>query len=141
MKLKATMTLFALLLWHHTSANAEENRQLVELPKMMQHHMMANMRDHLTALDEILSKMGQAELDQAAEIAEQRLGMSSLGSHGADHMGPFMPEGMRNTGTGMHHAASRFALRAQEGDLNAALLALSEVTRACVACHAGYRIR
>jgi cytochrome c556 len=52
-----------------------------------------------------------------------------------------MPEGMRNTGTGMHHAASRFALRAQEGDLNAALLALGEVTRACVACHAGYRIR
>ena len=53
----------------------------------------------------------------------------------------FMPEGMRQAGTGMHRAASRFALKAQEGDELPAYAALSEITSACVACHSGYRIR
>lgn len=120
---------------------ADDRRQLVELPEMMQQHMLANMRDHLLALNEILVNMGNAELDKAAEIAEQRLGMSSLDSHGAEHMATFMPQGMREAGTKMHKAASRFALKAQEGELLPAYRMLSEVTASCVACHAGYRIR
>lgn len=119
----------------------EDTRQLVVLPEMMQQHMMSNMRDHLVAINEILTNMANDELDKAAEIAESRLGMSSLESHGASHMAKFMPEGMRHAGTGMHKAASRFALKAQEGEVLPAYKALSEVTAACVACHAGYRIR
>lgn len=119
----------------------DDKRQLVKLPEMMQRHMMSNMRDHLAAIDEILSYMAQDELDKAAEIAEWRLGMSSLRSHGAEHMAPLMPEGMRRAGTNMHRAASRFALKAQEGEALSAYSALSKVTAACVACHAGYRIR
>ena len=107
----------------------------------MQHHMMSNMRDHLVAINEILANMSNGELDKAAEVAESRLGMSSLDSHGAEHMAKFMPEGMRNAGTDMHQAASRFALKAQEGDALPAYGLLVEVTSACVACHAGYRIR
>jgi hypothetical protein len=52
-----------------------------------------------------------------------------------------MPEGMRQAGTSMHRAASRFALRAQEGEALPAYSALAEVTSACVACHTNYRIR
>ena len=118
-----------------------DTRQLVQLPEMMQQHMMSNMRDHLVAINEILVNMGTGEMDEAAEIAEQRLGMSSLESHGASHMAKFMPEGMRHAGTGMHRAASRFALKAQEGELLPAYKMLSEVTSACVTCHTGYRIR
>ena len=119
----------------------EDSRQLVELPEMMQLHMMSNMRDHLVAINEILITMANDQLDQAAEVAESRLGMSSLESHGASHMSRFMPEGMRQAGTNMHSAASRFALRAQEGEALPAYSALAEVTSACVACHSGYRIR
>jgi hypothetical protein len=123
-----------------TSAD-EDVRKLVKLPDMMQQHMMSNMRDHLAAINEILINMTNNNLDQAAQIAEKRLGMSSLDSHGASHMAPFMPEGMRSAGTSMHRAASRFALRAEEGELLPAYSALSEITSACVACHSGYRIR
>ena len=119
----------------------EDPRQLVKLPEMMQQHMMSNMRDHLVAINEILINMASGQPDKAAEIAESRLGMSSLESHGANHMARFMPEGMRQAGTSMHRAASRFALKAQEGDVLSAYNALSEVTSACVACHSGYRIR
>ena len=123
-------------------ASADEDaRQLVELPEMMQQHMMSNMRDHLATINEILVELAKDELDQAADLAESRLGMSSLESHGASHMAGFMPEGMREAGTRMHRAASRFALTAQEGDVLPAYSALSDVTSACVACHSGYRIR
>ena len=119
----------------------DDSRQLVELPEMMQQHMMSNMRDHLVAINEILTNMANDKLDQAAEIAESRLGMSSLKSHGASHMAKFMPEGMQKTGTSMHRSASRFALKAQEGEALPAYSLLSEVTSACVACHSSYRIR
>jgi hypothetical protein len=125
----------------HISIADEGARQLVQLPEMMQQHMMSNMRDHLVAINEILINIAHGQLDRAAEIAESRLGMSSLESHGASHMAKFMPEGMRQAGTSMHRAASHFALRAQEGEVLPAYRALSEVTSACVACHSGYRIR
>ncbi|MDH3387529.1 MAG: hypothetical protein OEN02_06445 [Gammaproteobacteria bacterium] len=124
-----------------TATAATDQRQLVELPEMMQQHMLSNMRDHLAALDEILGRLARGELEKAAEVAESRLGMSSLGSHGAEHMAPFMPESMRQLGSGMHRAASRFALKAQEGEALPAYRALGEITSACVACHAGYRIK
>jgi hypothetical protein len=70
--------------------------------------------------------------------------MTSLALHGARHMAPLMPTGMQAIGTAMHHAASRFALVAQEapvsGGLPRALGALAEVSRQCVACHASYRL-
>jgi len=109
------------------------------MPKMMQEHQLANMRDHLKAVDEILMNMGKDELDKAAEIAEARLGMSSLSLHGASHMAKVIPKEMGTIGTSMHKAASRFALKAQEGDALPAYKALQEVTAACIACHAAYR--
>ena len=124
-----------------SSASANDSRLLVELPQMMQEHMMSNMRDHLAAINEILVYLGSEELDKAAETAEYRLGMSSLESHGASHMAKFMPKGMRQAGTTMHKAASRFALIAQEGDVLPAYKALSDITSACVACHSAYRIK
>jgi cytochrome c553 len=108
---------------------------------MMQKHMMGNMRDHLKTINEILIHLSNKEMDKAANIAEHRLGMSSLGTHGASHMGKFMPKGMREAGTNMHKAASRFALKAEEGELLSTYKSLSDVTSACVACHSAYRIK
>lgn len=135
------VAVIALVFASHISSASEDSRQLVELPEMMQQHMMSNMRDHLAAINEILINMSNGHLDNAAEIAESRLGMSSLDTHGASHMAKFMPEDMRQKGTTMHRAASRFALKAQEGELLPAYGALSEITSACVACHSSYRIR
>jgi len=108
---------------------ADDARQSVSMPEMMQTHMRANMRDHLLAISEIQTALAAGQYDVAAEIAELRLGMSSLDAHGARHMAGFMPDGMQTIGTAMHHAASRFAATAQEAavtnDLAGALGALS----------------
>ena len=118
----------------------QDARQMVEMPDMMRTHMLGNMRDHLTAINEILNHLALDELEQAADIAEFRLGFSSLESHGASHIAKVMPDGMRDAGTAMHRAASQFARIAQEGDALPAYQKLKDITAACVACHAGYRV-
>jgi cytochrome c556 len=123
---------------------AEDTRQRVELPAPMQAHMLANMRDHLRALETITRQLADAHYEAASETAESRLGMSAMQAHGAAHMAPFMPEPMRAIGTAMHHAASQFAITARDaevtGDLGAAFGALSQVMQQCVACHEGFRV-
>jgi len=145
-----SMAAFALLVGFasQSSAKAEDSRQLVKFPPMMQQHMLANMRDHLLALDEILSALAEGDTDTAAKIAEKRLGMSAMGAHGAAHMAPFMPEGMAKLGTQMHHAASRFVIAAGNAELEPGVeaqrkvyKALQAVTENCNGCHQGYRVR
>ena len=123
---------------------ADDGRVIVKLPDMMREHMLSNMRDHLLALEEITRYLASQNYDEAAEVAENRLGMSSMELHGASHLGQFMPKEMGAIGTNMHRAASRFALAAKDaeidGGLNKAFSALSEVMQQCVACHAGYKV-
>ena len=140
--MRITLFLVILGLLVDVSGAAEQDaRQLVKLPKMMQAHMLGSMRDHLQTIHEIQTALAKGESDRAADIAEARLGMSSLVAHNASHMAPYMPKAMQETGTEMHHAASRFALTAKEGDLTRTLGDLAKVTQQCVACHAAYRIR
>lgn len=120
-------------------------RQPVELPAKMREHTLANMHDYLTTLAEIQSALGAGKSEQAADVAEQRIGMSSLERHGASHMAPYMPMAMPEIGTNMHRTASRFARTAQEVALAKeparAIGALAEVTQQCVACHASFRLK
>lgn len=111
----------------------------------MRLHTITSMRDHLLALQEIDVALSKSDFDNAARIAEQRLGMSSLELHGAAHIAPYMPQGMQDIGTQMHRSASRFAVEAQNAsvsnDVRPALAALGTVMQQCVACHATYRLR
>jgi hypothetical protein len=124
---------------------ADDARVPVAFPDMMKSHTLANMRDHLLALAEIQDRLARGAFDEASDIAEQRLGLSSLALHGAHEVAAFMPQGMQDAGTAMHRSASRFALVARDasatGELKAALAALAAVSQTCVGCHAGYRLR
>jgi hypothetical protein len=142
--IRQTLFLAAALCCLPLGAADPDPRELVALPPLMQEHMLANMRDHLRAIAEIQDALADGEFDHAADVAEERIGLSSLASHGAAHMAPYMPRPMQAIGTQMHRAASRFALLAQEtsvdGDLARALKGLAGITRQCIACHAAYRI-
>ena len=145
--MKRLLALWVLAVAGGASALADDGdtRELVTMPSPMVLHMLSNMRDHLLAITEIQRSLGAGDFQSAADIAETRIGLSSLASHGASHMAAFMPKPMQNIGTQMHRAASRFALVAQEagadGNAQRAIAALSKVTAQCVACHAAYRVR
>lgn len=121
-----------------------DGREPVKFPAPMRLHIITSMRDHLLALQEIDVALSKSDFDNAARIAEQRLGMSSLGLHGAHDIAPYMPQGMQDIGTQMHRSASRFAVEAQnasvDNDVRPALAALGMVMQQCVACHATYRL-
>jgi urease accessory protein UreF len=128
-----------------TAGAAEDTRQPVQLPDPMRAHMLANMRDHLAAMGAITRLLSEGRYNEAADVAETRLGMSSLETHGAEHMSRFMPDPMRAIGSEMHAAASRFAVMARDaevsGELAMALQGLSQVMDQCVACHSAFRLR
>ncbi len=133
---------------HHAGSppgGAPAARKPVSFPPTLKAETLANMRDHLLAIQEITAHLADKQFDAAAEVAETRLGLSSLQRHGAHEVAQYMPEGMRQLGHGMHQAASRFAVVAQEagatGDVGPALRALSQMQSSCVSCHAAYRLK
>jgi hypothetical protein len=147
----AGLSVTAMAQHHHghrqTSAGARgaDTRETVTFPPHLAEETLANMRDHLQALQEIQEHLGMGHGSVAAKIAETRLGMSSLGLHGASEVAKFMPAGMQAAGSAMHRAASRFAILAQDadvtGDMKPVFAALAEITAQCVGCHAGYRLK
>ena len=129
----------------HVHAAIEDARAEVAFPGRLREHTLANMRDHLLTLQRIQDAVARGDFDAASQLAESRLGLSSLEAHGAHDVAKFMPQGMQEIGTGMHRAASRFAIEATNagvtGDVRVAIGALSSVTAQCVACHAAYRLK
>lgn len=122
-----------------------DTRQPVTLPEPMVPHLLADMRDHLAALEQVQTLLGQGDTAGAAKLAESRLGVSAQGKPGSPQIGRFVRAAMREIGREMHQSASRFANLAANvppgGDLRPAIAALADVSRQCVGCHAGYRIR
>ena len=149
----STMLLFTLQSAHSAQAAGEtgsatkspdsDHRQLVSMPDETSRLMRKDMLDRLSALNEIVGLLAGNNLDAAADVAETRMGKSSMGRHRATGMGPgrFMPLEMRNIGWAMHESATEFSRTAREGNLKGAYSALQKVTASCVACHYSYRTR
>ena len=128
-----------------TAPKAGDTRQPVKFPSQLREHELANMRDHLSTLAQIQFALSKNAFDEAASLAEKRLGMSSFGLHGAHEVARYMPKEMQQIGSEMHRAASRLAVEATNagatGDIRPALAALATVTQQCVVCHAAYRLK
>ena len=125
------------------ASDGTDLRQLVSMPDEARQLMRDDMLDHLAALNEIIGYLAENNLDAAADVAETRMGKSSMGKHRGSGMGPgrFMPLEMRNIGWGMHESATEFSLVAKKGYSKSAYSALQKVTSSCVACHYSYRTR
>lgn len=130
---------------HAAQPARPDTRETVVFPPALKAETLANMRDHLLAIQEITAYLADKQFDAAADLAETRLGMSSLQRHGAHEVARHMPMGMRQIGHGMHQAASRFATAARDagvtGDTGAALRAFAGMQSSCVACHAAYQLK
>lgn len=149
--MKSTLLFAALLMGTSIAGVAAESgvpvdpRQAVEMPPLQRALMREEMVHHLSSLNDMFGLLNAGKLKESAEVAERDLGFSSMGKHAArtQGMGPgrFMPDAMRAIGIGMHKSASEFAETARKGNREAAYKALEPVMGACVACHAGYRLK
>lgn len=120
-----------------------DHRTLVTMPDQARNLMRTDMINHLATINEILGLLANEKFESAAQIAEAKLGRSTMGKHRGSGMGPgrFMPTEMRNLGMGMHDAASEFTQVVREGNLKDSYTAFQKVTSYCVACHYSYRTR
>ncbi|HEB94997.1 MAG TPA: hypothetical protein ENI96_01035 [Sedimenticola thiotaurini] len=126
------------------TAAVTDTREPVRFPPRIRAHELWSMRDHLRTLQKIQQYLAEERFEEIAGIAEQRLGMSSFGLHGAHESAPYMPEGMRQAGGAMHRSASRLARLATDaavtGETKPVLQAVADLTARCVACHDAYRL-
>jgi hypothetical protein len=81
-------------------AAVSDPRQLVNIPEQSRLYLRDDMLEHMTALNQIIGYLAVNDFDAAAEVAETKMGKSSMGKHRATGMGPgrFMPLAMGNIG-------------------------------------------
>jgi hypothetical protein len=124
---------------------SREVRHRVKLPEPLLRWELAHMRERVATIGRLQAALSKGAYAEAAELAEQNLGMSSFAVHRAREVVKYMPHGMREMETELHRAASSFALEAANagasGDIRPAIAALSEVMQRCVDCHTVYRFR
>jgi len=121
----------------------DDPRQLVAMPEASRDLMRRDMIEHLSAIQDIIAALKDTNLDEVAEVAENRLGRSMMVRHRGRGNGPgrYMPHEMKLIGWSMHDAATAMANAAKQGDLSAVYKNFGDVTGACVACHNSYRTR
>lgn len=152
----------------HGAGAQPDHRKILNFPPEMQTNFLANMRDHLATLNEMLGAMARNDYAGASRVAAERLGLQSPSAAGCtardqsavtaaapskpaaamsmdEMMALYMPAPMRGVGLAMHASASEFAAVASQAatnrDIAAVVAALARVTENCVACHSAYRLR
>lgn len=125
-----------------------DSRNLIQVPKDIQMKMLANMRDHIVALDEIIKAVQKGNYENANDIAEFRLGWSSLMRLGDQKVADHWVKPMQKMADQMYRSASNFVIVSQNASVEESkesyqniLQALGEVTSACRSCHEAYRVR
>ena len=117
--------------------DAMDTRAPVPLLPRMAHHQKQNMRDHLVAVQEIVTAMTTDDF-AAIERAAGRIGLSERMGQMCTHMGAGAP-GFTDLALNFHRTADSIAAAARRGDRAAVTGALGSTLQTCTGCHAAYR--
>lgn len=146
MALRSSFTLAVLtVLGFSAAAAAQDARQLVKLPAAAEETLRQEMRDNLVTLNELLTLTLAGKVKEAGEVAEKKMGTSTMGQHRNKPLearpGPHMPAAMHDLGRQGHQAATAFAAIAATGNREKTLAALPSLNAACISCHLAFRVR
>jgi len=114
-----------------------ESRQPAIYPADVRLGFLQRMRENLAYLNEIQAALAASDFEQAADIAEYKIGLSSYGPQNKRQF-PYTPAPMKQMGDASRRSASKLALVLKEGDMKKSLEALATTTSTCVACHATF---
>lgn len=116
-----------------------DTRTPLPLLPMMANHQKQNMRDHLTAVQEMIAGLATDDF-ATVEQAAHRIGYSEGMGQMCTHMGAAAP-GFTEQALSFHRAADRIADAARDRDHARVLLELGETLHACTGCHAAWKQR
>jgi hypothetical protein len=106
---------------------------------MMANHQKQNMRDHLVAVQEIVTALATEDYP-AIEKAAGRIGFSEQMGQMCTHMGAGAP-GFTQQALAFHHTAGRITAAARARDRGRVVTELAVTLQTCTACHATWKQR
>ena len=120
---------------HNMSMKPDHRISLNPSPKKAQHQLM-NMRNHLEAVQSIITYLSKDEFDSASVVASAKLGLtkemqlmcSSFGNNEYEDLG-----------IGFHNSADAMSEVFKTKDKDKSLAALSVTLNYCVTCHANFK--
>ena len=116
------------------SLDKMDTRSPVPLLPMMANHQKQNMRDHLVAVQEIVSALATEDYP-AVEKAAGRIGFSEQMGQMCTHMGAGA-QGFTEQALAFHHTADRISAAAKARDRGRVLTEFAATLQTCTACHA-----
>jgi hypothetical protein len=117
--------------------DAIDKRSPVPLLPMMANHQKQNMRDHLVAVQEIISGLWTKDF-AAIEKSAGRIGYSEQMGQMCAHMGAGAP-GFTEQALNFHRTADKIGDAAKKRDADAVMKALTDTLATCTSCHATFR--
>jgi len=116
---------------------AADGRRPLPLLQMMADHQKHMMRDHLGAVQEIVTALASNDF-AAVDRAASRLGFSEEVGRICRHLGAASPA-FTQQALAFHHTADGIAAAARARSRQRVLAELSMTLQACRACHAGWK--
>jgi len=117
--------------------DAMDRRTPVPLLPLMANHQKQNMRDHLLAVQEILTALQAKDFD-AVQSSVSRIGYSEQMGQMCQHMGAGAP-GFTELALRFHHTADEIGEAAKKLDSDGVLKALTDTLAVCTSCHQTFR--
>jgi uncharacterized damage-inducible protein DinB len=114
-----------------------DTRKPVPLLPMMANHQKQNMRDHLLAVQEIITALATEDF-AAIEKSAGRIGFSEQMGQMCTHMGSGAP-GFTEQALAFHHTADRIGEAARKHDKQQVTAELSATLETCTTCHAAWK--
>jgi hypothetical protein len=102
--------------------------------------MKQTMREHLEALQAIVSGLGRQDFERAAKIAHEQLGFPKHHQAMQREVGATFPPKYHELAMAHHQEAEELAKMIPSKDIKAILPQLEKTIGACVACHRAYRL-
>lgn len=112
-------------------------RTPVPLLPMMANHQKQNMRDHLTAVQQMVAAVAKRDF-AAVEKAAGRIGFSEQMGQMCEHMGSGAP-GFTEAALRFHHDADKIGEAARKRDSEQVLVLLGQTLGHCTGCHETYK--
>lgn len=121
---------------HHHGMDSADRRISLDLSPEMKQHQLSNMREHLAAVQSIISLMSENKFEEAAGIAHARLGLTP---EMQQMCSMFDNERFMELGFAFHRSGDELGKVLKTRNMKASLRALDKTMAYCTECHATFR--
>ena len=120
----------------HKMDSVKDDRISLGLSPAMKQHQLANMRNHVEAVQSIIGLLAEGAFDKASHIAYSKLGLTEEMKKMCNN---FENENFKNLGLAFHKSGDALGDTLKTKDFTKSLGALHTTMTYCVQCHATFR--